>query len=82
MSHDQGVTVMVNRVDPDRSIVKLPDELLVAICTPSTVIGRLGDGSPSIRTLSPLTSVRGTVIAAWAHVRLLPARPTTAGGPA
>jgi hypothetical protein len=44
--------------------LKVPELLLVAICTPSTVIGRLAVALPSIRSLSPLTSAREMVTAA------------------
>jgi hypothetical protein len=53
-------------VKPDRSILKAPELSLVPIWTPSTVIGRLAVALPSIRSLSPLTSARETVTAAWA----------------
>jgi len=53
-------------VYPDRSILKPPELLLVVICTPSTVIGRLATAEPSIFSLSPLTSARDTLTAACA----------------
>ena len=59
-------------VYPDRSILKLPEPSLVAICTPSTVIARFAVALPSIRSLVPLTSARDTLTAAWAA----PARAT------
>jgi hypothetical protein len=59
-------------VKPERSILNDPSLLLVAICMPSTVIGRLAVALPSIRSLSPLTSARETVTAAWA----IPAKAT------
>jgi hypothetical protein len=46
--------------------LKSPELLLAAICTPSTVIGRLAVALPSIRSLSPLTSAREMVTAACA----------------
>ena len=52
------------RVYPDLSILKLPDPLLVVICTPSTVMALLDAALPSIRNLLPLTSARDTVTAA------------------
>ena len=53
-------------VKPERSILNDPSLLLVPICMPSTVIGRPAMAVPSIRSLSPLTSARETVTAAWA----------------
>ena len=49
---------------PDRSILKVSELLLVVICTPSTVIGRLAVALPSIRNPSPLTSARETAAVA------------------
>jgi hypothetical protein len=54
------------RVYPDLSILNEPELLLVAICTPSTVIARRATARPSIRSLLPLTSARDTDTAACA----------------
>jgi len=61
-------------VYPDRSTRKLPELLLVAIFTPSTVMARLAVARPSIRSLVPLTSARDTLTAACAGAARLTSR--------
>src|SRR5215207_8901332 len=52
-------------VKPGRLTLKRPPPSLVAICTPSTVIGRFAVALPSIRSLPPMMSAFEMETAAW-----------------
>ena len=62
------------RVYPDQSTRKLPALLLVAIRTPSTVIGRFVVARPSMRSVVPLTSAWDTLTSACAGAARLTSR--------
>ena len=62
------------RVYPDQSTRKLPALLLVAILTPSTVIGRFVVARPSMRSVVPLTSAWDTLTTACAGAARLTSR--------